>query len=39
MTIDKEKLKTKFDKSIVLDENLNKYSWFNIGGQQKFFQT
>ena len=37
MTIDKEKLKTKFDKSIVLDENLNKYSWFNIGGPAEIF--
>ncbi len=32
MNLDKDKLKNKFGKNIIFEENLSKYSWFNLGG-------
>ena len=30
-------LKKKFGKNIIQNENLSKYSWFNLGGPAEFF--
>ena len=30
-------LKKKFGKSLVINENLSKYSWFNLGGPAEIF--
>ena len=32
-----EKLIKKFEKNITLNENLSKYSWFNLGGPAEIF--
>ena len=32
-----EKLIKKFEKNITLNENLSKYSWFNLGGSAEIF--
>ena len=37
MKLDKEYLKKKFDKSLAFNENLAKYSWFNLGGAADLF--
>ena len=35
MNLEKSELKKKFGKNIIFDENLSKYSWFNLGGPAK----
>ena len=35
MNLEHEKLKNKFGKSIIFQENLSKFSWFNLGGPAK----
>ena len=35
MNLDQKELKNKFGKNIIFDENLSKYSWFNLGGPTK----
>ena len=30
-------LKKKFGKSLIINENLSKYSWFNLGGPADIF--
>ena len=37
MNLDKNELKNKFGKSITFQENLSKYSWFNLGGPAAVF--
>tara|TARA_B100000674_G_C37914344_1_gene950131 strand:+ start:101 stop:1006 length:906 start_codon:yes stop_codon:yes gene_type:complete len=37
MIIDKKNLKENFDKSLIFNETLSKYSWFNIGGPAEIF--
>ena len=35
MNLEHDKLKNKFGKSIIFQENLSKFSWFNLGGPAK----
>ena len=35
INLEKSELKKKFGKNIIFDENLSKYSWFNLGGPAK----
>ena len=35
MNLDQNDLKNKFGKKIYFNENLSKYSWFNLGGPAK----
>ncbi len=35
MNLDQNTLKNKFGKNIIFNENLSKYSWFNLGGPAK----
>ena len=37
MNLDKNLLQKKFGKSLIIEENLSKYSWFNIGGPAEVF--
>ena len=37
MNLDTGILKKKFGKSIIVKENLSKYSWFNLGGPADIF--
>ena len=37
MNLKQNKLKNKFGKNIIFQENLSKYSWFNLGGPAKIF--
>ncbi len=37
MSLDNLKLQERFGKSIILNEDLSKYSWFNLGGPAKVF--
>ena len=37
MKINQQNLKAKFGKNIYFQENLSKYSWFNLGGPAKIF--
>jgi UDP-N-acetylmuramate dehydrogenase len=37
MSLDKQLLQKKFGKNISINENLSKYSWFNLGGPADFF--
>ena len=35
MNLDQKEIKNKFGKNVIFDENLSKYSWFNLGGPTK----
>ena len=37
MTLNKEDLQKKFGKNLIINENLSKYSWFNLGGPADIF--
>ena len=37
MSLDIDLLKKKFGKNLVINENLSKYSWFNLGGPAEIF--
>tara|TARA_B100001564_G_scaffold356638_1_gene371237 strand:- start:2302 stop:3216 length:915 start_codon:yes stop_codon:yes gene_type:complete len=37
MNLEQNELKKKFGKNIIFQENLSKYSWFNLGGPAKIF--
>ena len=37
MKINQQNLKAKFGTNIYFQENLSKYSWFNLGGPAKIF--
>ena len=37
MNLNKDLLQKKFGKSLIIEENLSKYSWFNLGGPADIF--
>ena len=37
MNLNRVLLKKKFGKSLIVNENLSKYSWFNLGGPADIF--
>ena len=37
MNLNKETLKKQFGKNLIIDENLSKYTWFNLGGSADIF--
>ena len=37
MNLEKDVLKKKFGKNLIINENLSKYSWFNLGGPADIF--
>ena len=37
MSLDIQSLKKQFGKNLILNENLSKYSWFNLGGPAEIF--
>ena len=37
MNLNRGLLKKKFGKSLIINENLSKYSWFNLGGPADIF--
>ena len=37
MNIEKKELKEQFGKNLIINENLSKYSWFNLGGPADIF--
>ena len=37
MSQDIQSLQKQFGKNLILNENLSKYSWFNLGGEAEYF--
>ena len=37
MSLNLNELKIKFGKNLIINENLSKYNWFNLGGPAEIF--